>query len=298
MGADAAVDVMQGHGYPDAAYAAGSHAAGAMRRQPVRCVNIDIVGFQIAIGHQSRSLAGGVEDAHVGSQSRADTGAQAGGDQGVLPVVLVLRQDRNILSAPGALCLQRAVRHFRLYSGCIVHNRHAGPCRHRDHADSQRCRDVLRMAVAKVLRLDLRLTVKDSVHFVQFRVDGTCVLMAHNAVAGSNPYFSARGSRREGQGGRSVLGRGVHGQVFGVHILFRFSGSGGNLRLRRPVIGLPVGGHAKRNSQRRPGAHSGCAGERAEVGIVYGVHIYIGSISVGIEVGILDFGCSGTGLIC
>ena len=300
VGADAAVDVVQGHSYPDAADTAGTDAAGSTCRQLVRSVYIDIVGFQIAIGHQRRCLACGVVDAHIGSQSRAEAGAQAGRDQCIFPVVLVLRQYRNILAASGALRLQDAVRNFRLDGGCVVHDRHAGACRHCDHAGGYSCCDILRMAVAKVFRLNFRLAVKVRIHFVQLCADRACVLMPHDAVAGGHAYFSASCSSRKGQGGGTVLGRGVHGEVLSVHILFRTRGRGGNLRYRLPVIGLPVCGHAKRNSQRCPGAHSGCAGERTEVGIVYGVHIYIGSISVGIEVdvGILDFGCSRTGLIC
>ena len=297
MRADAAVDVVQGHGYPDAADASGSHAAGAMRRQFVRSVHIDIVGFQIAIGHQCRGFAGGVEDAHIGSQSRAEADAQAGGDQGILPVILVLRQDGNILAAPGALRLQDAVRYLRLYNGCIVHNGHAGPCRHGDHTGGHAGRDILRMAVAKVFRLNFRLAVKGSVHLIQLRADGTCILMAHDAVAGSDANFSAACRSRKGQGGGTVPGGGVHGEVLRVYVLLRVLGRGGNLRLCFPVIGFPVRGHAKRNSQRCPGAHSGRAGERTEVGIVCGVHIDIGSASVGIEIGIHNFCSSSAGFL-
>ena len=75
MGADAAVNIVQSNGYPYAAYAAAAYAAGAMRRHLVRSVYIDIVGFQIAISHQSRSLAGSVVDPHIGGYPRADTSA-------------------------------------------------------------------------------------------------------------------------------------------------------------------------------------------------------------------------------
>ena len=43
-----------------------------------------------------------------------------------------------------------------------------------------------------------------------------------------------------------MLGDGVHGEILGEHVLL--SGSGGNLRRRRPVQSLPVCGHANGES--------------------------------------------------
>ena len=97
-----------------------------------------------------------------------------------------------------------------------------------------------------MIRFDLRFAVKGRVHVTEQSADGVIVLTAHNAVAGRNSHFAAPGSRREGQCGGAMLGDGVHGEILSVHILL--SGSGGNLRRRRPVQGLPVRGHANGES--------------------------------------------------
>ena len=134
MGTDAAVDVVQGDGNPDAADAESAHATDGFRRQLIRGFYIDIVGFQRAIGHQSRCLASGIVNAHIGRQPRADGHRRAGRDEGVLPVVLVLRKDGDILSVRTFFRFESAVRHFRLYGRSIVYNGHTGAYSHSDHA--------------------------------------------------------------------------------------------------------------------------------------------------------------------
>ena len=89
-----------------------------------------------------------------------------------------------------------------------------------------------------------------------------------------------------------MLGYGIHGQIVGVHVLFFISGCGRNLRFSRPSIGFPVSGHAKRYACCRPDSHGGRTSNGAEIRIVHGVHVYIGSIFGRIEIYILNFGRS------
>ena len=86
-----------------------------------------------------------------------------------------------------------------------------------------------------------------------------------------------------------MLGGSVHGEVLRVHVLFL---GGGNLRRRRPVQSFPVRGHTKRDSRRSRRAHGGRAGKGAEIGVVYGVYIYIGISIRRIKGGVLNFGRS------
>ena len=294
MGAGAAVDVVQRDGHADAAEAARAHAARGVRRQFVRGFHGDVRRFQIAVRHQSRRLARGVVDAHVRRQRSADAHSQVGRDEGVLPVVLILRQHGDgifVLVGCGfrRFC-QVAVFHFRRHDRGIVHDGHAGSRRHRNHAGGHTCRDILRVAVAKMLRLDFCRAVKGRIRVFQQGAGGAGVLVTHDAVARGDANFAARSRRREGQRRRAVLGCSVHGQVLRVHV------AGRNLRRRRPAIGLPVRRHAERDAQGRSCSYGRRTGEGAEIRIVHGIHIYIGSISLGIESGILNFGRSSTGL--
>ena len=99
-GTDAAAHVIQGDRHTDARETGSAHAARGIRRQRVRGFHGDVLGFQIAVRHQDRGFAGGVVDAHVGGQPRADSHSRAGCDEGILPVVLVFREHGNILSVP------------------------------------------------------------------------------------------------------------------------------------------------------------------------------------------------------
>ena len=71
MGADAAVDVVQGDGNSDTSEASGAHAARGICRQAVSGLHIDIVSFKIAAGHNGRGFTGSIVDPHIGSQPRA-----------------------------------------------------------------------------------------------------------------------------------------------------------------------------------------------------------------------------------
>ena len=146
------------------------------------------------------------------------------------------------------------------------------------------------MVVAQMLRLNLRFAVKFRVSVTEQSANGAVILMAHNAVAGSNAHFGARGSRCESQCGGAVLGGSVHSQVLGVHILL--PGRGRNLRRRGPVQCLPVCGHANRDPCHRPHGYGGRAGEGADICIVHGVYINIGSIVRFVEIRVQNFGRS------
>ena len=99
-GTNTVAHVVQGDRYPDACQTNSTHAARGIRRQSVRGFHGDVLGFQIAVRHQDRGFAGGVVEAHVGGQPRADAHSRAGCDEGILPVVLVFREHGNILSVP------------------------------------------------------------------------------------------------------------------------------------------------------------------------------------------------------
>ena len=116
-----------------------------------------------------------------------------------------------------------------------------------------------------MIRLDLRRAVIDCIYLFHFRACGTGILMANDAVAGRDANFTASGSRRKGQRRGAVLGRGVHGQVLGIYVLLRGRGRRGNLRHRLSVQGLPVCGHANRNTRCRCRADGGRAGEGAQI---------------------------------
>ena len=58
MGADTAVNIVQGHRNPDAAHTESAYTAYGIARQLVRGIHINVIGFQLAVGYQSRSLAG------------------------------------------------------------------------------------------------------------------------------------------------------------------------------------------------------------------------------------------------
>ena len=141
-----------------------------------------------------------------------------------------------------------------------------------------------------MLCLDFCRAVKQCIGVFQQSAGSTGVLMAHDAIAGSDPNFTYPGRCREGQAGGTVFGNCVHGQVLSVHVLFGVNAGGRNLCLRLPVKGLPVGGHANGDSRRCRCRNSGRAGERAYIRIVHSIYIYIGSFSFRIKIGILNFG--------
>ena len=116
-----------------------------------------------------------------------------------------------------------------------------------------------------MIRLDLRRAVIDCIYLFHFRACGTGILMANDAVAGRDANFTASGSRRKGQRRGAVLGRGVHGQVLGIYVLLRGRGRRGNLRNRLSVQGLPVSGHADRNTRCRRRTDGRRAGEGAQI---------------------------------
>ena len=114
--------------------------------------------------------------------------------------------------------------------------------------------------------------------------------MAHDAVAGGNAYLAASCCCREGQGRGAVLGDGIHSEIVGIYVLLL--PCGGYFSNGLAVKSLPVGRYANGEAQGCPCTDSGRAGEGAEIGIVNGVHVYVGSFVSRIEVGILDFGRS------
>ena len=149
------------------------------------------------------------------------------------------------------------------------------------------------MAVAKMLSLDFRLVVKNSIYPVQSCTDGAVVLMAHDAVAGSN---ARRGccscSPRKGQPRRTLLGCRIHSQILRIHIFLISKACGRKLRSCRPLHGFPVRRYTNRHPCRCRCSHGGSAGEGANIRIVYGIYIHIGIFVGSIEVSVLDFGRS------
>ena len=144
-----------------------------------------------------------------------------------------------------------------------------------------------------MLSLDFRLVVKNSIYPVQSCTDGAVVLMAHDAVAGSN---ARRGgcshSPRKGQPRRTLLGCRIHSQILRIHIFLISKACGGKLRSCRPLHGFPVRRYTNRHPCRCRCSHGGSAGEGANIRIVYGIYIHIGIFVGSIEVSVLDFGRS------
>ena len=196
MGTYTAVNVIQANRNPDATDTTGSHAARVICGQLVRGIHIDIIGFKLAFGHQSRSLAAGVVDAHIGCQTCTNPHCQTGGNQSFLPVVLILGQNGNIFPICAALGLQVAAIHLGLYGGSIIHNSHTGTGGHGSQTSGQTCPYILRVAIAKMLCLNLSRAVKDCVHVIHKRTDCIVILMTHDTVAGGNSHFAAASRRR------------------------------------------------------------------------------------------------------